>query len=253
MSLVFPFGEGQTERVVFDFLRTKFFPDQGFKPFVPVGGKSNFHPKIKRIVRSEILSGKDVCILVFRDLDAGETHESVAQSFRDLIWILLSKWDLRPNIYPLEKYPNIYVCVQSKSEENPGLRLVLHLADNEDLGLPGISPNHTTDGYVLAAGLTDAVLRRFAESPQVNSSASILRNLIVNSIPGAITQAKIAFSEYKDYLAAYLCASRFWVVHRTEEQARLVEIILKRAWKYDQGAVHRVFDSWRAAIEEAVR
>ena len=250
---VFPFGEGPTDRVVFEFLRSRLFPDQAFREFVSVGGKENFRSKIPDTVQNEILPGRYMCILVFRDLDAGEKPSNVAQSFRDLIWDLLSAWNLQPSIHPLPQHPNIYVCRTDPTSTAPGLRLVLHLADNAALDLPMALPNHTTDGYVLAAGLTDAVLGRFAGSPKVKSDAQTLYDLVTNSLPVAVKQAGITFGEDKDYLAAYLCATRFWVVRRNEEQALLVRVILDRAWKYDPDTVHRVFSTWLTAIEEAIR
>jgi len=249
--VVFPFGEGPTDKVVFEFLQGRFYPEREFQPFNAVRGKDNFRQKISEAVESEVIPGRDVRILIFRDLDAGESSASVAQSFRDLIWNLLSLWNLRPNIQPSPGHSNIYICEQPGTQTTPGLRLVLHLADNSALSLPVPSSNHTTDGYILAAGLKNAVLDKFAT--QVDSDIHSLRKLITDSIPDTITQAHIAFDDYKDYLAAYLCSTRFWVIHRTEEQARLVRVILERAWKYDANSVRRVFCTWLAAIEEAIR
>jgi len=256
MAPVFPFGEGPTDRVVFEFLQEKFYPkepEREFQPFNAVGGKGNFRPEISKAVESEVIPGRDVRILVFRDLDAGESPASVAQSFRDLVTNLLSAWKLQPEVQQSPEYSNIYICEQSSTQTTPGLRLVLHLADNAALDLPMALSNHTTDGYVLAAGLTDVVLGRFAGSPKVKSDAQTLYDLVTNSLPEVIKDACITFNEDKDYLAAYLCATRFWVVRRNEEQTLLVRVILDRAWKYDPDTVRRVFSTWLAAIEEAIR
>lgn len=251
MTPVFPFGEGRTDRVVFDFLRRNLGHDPGFREFVPVGGKNNFRSTIEQVVQSEIIPDRDIGVLVFRDLDADESPEDVAQAFRDIAWELLSDWNLQPSIDAHPHYPNIYICIQPSSTSMPGLRLVLHVADNDALDLPVALPNHTTDGYVLAAGLADAVLERFAG--KVDSDAPTLYELITNTIPNTVAQANITFAEDKDYLSAYLCSTRFWVVHRTEAQMRLVRIILDRARKYDQASIDHVFDTWRAAIEEALQ
>lgn len=253
MAPVFPFGEGRTDGVVFDFLRRNFLPDQAFREFVSVNGKDNFRSRIEQTVQSEILPNREIRILVFRDLDAGESPPNVAQAFRDVAWGLLSGWDLRPEIHSYQHYPNIYICTHPPSLTTPGLRLILHLADNGALNLPMALPNHTTDGYVLAVGFTDAVLERFAGKLQVNSNTLSLRKLITGLIPETVRQANIAFDKDKDYLAAYLCATRFWVIHRTEDQARLVWIILERAWKHDPNTMRQVFATWRAAIEEALQ
>ncbi|MBW1946423.1 MAG: hypothetical protein JRI33_00640 [Deltaproteobacteria bacterium] len=253
MALVFPFGEGPTDRVVVEFLQDNLFSIKEFREFVPVGGKNQFRSKIHDTVRSEILPNREIGILVFRDLDAGEYRANIAQAFGDLVGELLSAWNLRPNMKPLPQHPNIFVCTQSRTMRNPGLRFVLHLADNGALNLPMNLLNHTTDGYVLATGLTSAVLERFAGTPHVNTTTQTLFHLITTSLPATVRHANIAFDQDKDYLAAYLCATRFWVTRRTEEQARLVRIVLDRAWRYEQNMVRRIFKTWLAAIEEATR
>lgn len=251
MAVVFPFGEGPTDRIVFDFLQSKFFPGEDIREFVPVNGKDHFRSRIELTVRGEILPNNGISVLVFRDLDAGESPENIAQAFRSIVWDLLSDWSLRPDIQPHQQYPNVYVCAQPLSTTAPGLRLILHLANNGPLNLPATLRNDTTDGYILAAGFTDVVLERFAI--KVNSNTQDLRALITSSIPHTIGQTHSAFDQDKDYLAAYLCATRFWVVHRTEDQARLVRIILERIWKYDPNALQRIFAPWWTAVEEALR
>lgn len=254
MPPIFPFGEGPTDQIVFDVLKEHLGTSSGgeFRPFIPVGGRNNFRSKITETVRSELVPKREVRILVFRDLDNGENPSSIAGSFRDLVLDILSPWNLRPHLQALNSHPNIYVCAQPPSERTPGLHLVLHIADlNSVPNLPMQLLNHTTDAYLLAVGLQDSVLERFAE--KINSNSQSLRTLITHTLPAAVQQESITFDQDKDYLAAYLCAVRFWVVHRTEEQARLARIILRRALKYGQGDVRTVFRSWIAAIEEVSR
>lgn len=252
MPPIFPFGEGPTDQIVFDVLQRHFDPSstREFRRFISVGSKNSFRSKITETVSSELIPNREVRILVFRDLDSGEDFSSIEQSFRDLVWRkLLSEWNLRPGLEALDSHPNIYVCTQPPSERTPGLRLVLHIADlNAVPDLPVQLLNHTTDAYLLATGLTEPVLNRFAD--KIGSNPQSLNRLITNALPSAMTQENIAFDQDKDYLAAYLCAVRFWVVHRTEEQARLVKIILERAWKYDRESLQTIFRSWLAAIEE---
>jgi hypothetical protein len=251
MAVIFPFGEGATDQIVFDFLQSKLFSDQDINKFVSVNGKDNFPLRIKQIVEGEILPNRSFSILIFRDLDAGERAESVAQAFRDIVWDLLSRWGLRPGIQPHQQHANLYVCVQPSSTTEPGLRCCLHLADNSTLGLPMKLLNATTDGYILAAGLTDAVLERFAA--KASSDVQAIHTLVTALIPDTIRQTNILFEQDKDYLAAYLCATRFWAIHRTEEQARLMRIILERIWKYDKNAFQQMFASWQMAVDEALK
>lgn len=251
---VFPFGEGKTEEIIFEILRSQVgnSPDVAFQNFVSVGGKTNFSNRISRTISSELVPNYDIRVVIFRDLDHGEIPENVVQSFQDIAWNLLAKWNLTPPIQPVNGAPNIYVLNQPVASQSPGFRLVLHLPDNGVFNnLPVPLHNRTTDGYVLALGLDDTVLNRFAE--KLGTQHNILRNLITISIPQTVTGQGITFDQDKDFLAAYLCATRFWPVHRTEEQAKLVEIIMKRAEKYNSTRLQQVFKSWLDAIREVVR
>ena len=248
-ATIFPFGEGHTEAVVFKFLRQKWFSDVEFQKFVAVGGKGQFASKIPNQVRSELVSGKEVRVIVFRDLDEGEDVQSIAQSFQSIVHRLLADWDLQPDQRSIAG--NVYFWEEPTTKEHPGLRFVLHIADNGHLDLP--LKNQTTDGYVLAIGLLPNVLERFAQESQVGSDSSTLSNLITRDVPKTIRDAKIGFEEDKDYLAAHLVASRFWVVKRTEDQSLLVQIILDRAWKYARNDMERVFRTWQVAIQEVLR
>jgi len=252
MATIFPFGEGKTEQEVFNFLREKWFDQVEFRKFVPVGGKGGFSSKIPEIVESALVPDREVRVIVFRDLDGGEDVTSVCQSFQNIVWKLLESWELEPKPRWKEVVPNaVYKWEVSAGPMHPGLRFVLHLAGS--VGLPVSLRNQTTDGYVLDLGLRDKVLERFAQESRVQSRIDTLSALITTAIPDTIAQQGINFDEDKDYLAAYLVATRFWVVNRTEDQARLVRVILDRAWRYDPGSVENVFQSWRTAIREVLR
>lgn len=113
--------------------------------------------------------------------------------------------------------------------------------------------NQTTDGYVLAVGFDKTVLGCFAQHKKVKSRFQTLRDLMANDLPQTIKQKGILFDEDKDFLAVYLCAVRFWVTCRTEEQARLIKIILDRAWSYSQSNIKQIFNTWLIAIQEAIQ
>ncbi|RME04549.1 MAG: hypothetical protein D6816_09670 [Bacteroidetes bacterium] len=251
---IFPFGEGKTEKIIFEMLRSQVGspPDVEFQKFVSVNGKGNFSKRISNTISSILVSSHDIRVVIFRDLDHGETPENVVQAFQGIAWNLLAKWNLTPPIQPVNGTPNIYVLNQPVTSQSPGFRLVLHLPDNGIFNnLPVPLHNRTTDGYVLTLGLDDTVLNRFAK--KLGTQHNILHNLITTSIPQTVTGQGITFDQDKDFLAAYLCATRFWPVHRTEEQAKLVEIIMKRAEKYNSTRLRQVFKSWLDAIQEVVR
>ena len=256
MATIFPFGEGKTEQVVFDFLRKKWFGHAEFSKFVSVEGKKGFsseireRPGIPLIVETELVPNKEVRVIAFRDLDEGESTASVRQSFQSIVWRLLKPWGLRPQSQEVLSNA-VYKWEVFAGPEQPGLRFVLHIAGSVDATVP--LRNWTTDGYILALGLKGRVLERFARESKVKSDVATLSALITTAIPDMISQQGINFDEDKDYLAAYLVATRFWTVRRTEEQARLIRVILDRAWKYDREQAEQVFKSWRIAIEEVVR
>ncbi len=249
MAVIFPFGEGKTEQVVFEFLRKNWFDQAKFRKFVSGGGKREFSSKIPGIVGT-LVPNREVRVIAFRDLDKDEQADEIGQSFQDLVEKLLKPWELKPKRQEVLT-DTVYKWEVFAGPAQPGLRFVLHIAGSVDTAVS--LRNWTTDGYVLALGLKDRVLGRFAQESKVGSEVAILSDLITAAIPGIISQQGISFDEDKDYLAAYLVATRFWTVRRTEEQARLIRVILDRAWRYDREQVEQVFKSWRIAIEEVVR
>ncbi len=253
MTIIFPFGEGKTEKIIFELLLERNRTIQNFREFSEVYGKSNFRNKIINTVKGQFTPNKNWCILVFRDVDHDEIIKDIVTSFNDIISVLIADWDINLSLQQHTKYSNIYMTEVTKSKERPGFRFVLHLADTTHLELPVSLRNNTSDGYVLALGLEDTVLTRFAQKARINTDLKSFRNLILSELPSKLETARINCNEDKDFLAAYLFASRFWVVHRNERHALLTNIILKRAAKYVPNLIERVFDTWLVAIEEAMR
>lgn len=254
---VYPFGEGKTEEMVFKVLCTQ-YPDLNnvnLNKFISVGGKNKFSEKIRKTLEADLIPDTEIQIVVFRDLDQGEVFDDVAQSFQGLAWILLSKWSLKPQIIVHSEKPNIYILQQQATPDTPGLRLVLHFPDDKIFdGLNVVMRNRTTDGYILALGLDETILRRFAGKIKCDDSTTspdpnVLRDLINTAIPATVTSNGITFDQDKDFLAAYLCATRFWTVHRSEEQDKLAEVIMKRAATYKPELLKKMFQSWLDAIQ----
>ena len=257
---IFVFGEGLTDKVVFDFLKENFFPQNSskFEPFVVVGGKNAFRNIIMKHVRPDVESKRqNIFILGFRDRDADEELQSIHQSFDDIVRDLLASWytsspkmqDVSECIWKWEVLPN--------PDTHPGFRFILHIADYAHLSLPVTLHNHTTDGYILASGLLDSVLRRFAQEVRFETNVSnpkaTLETLITQLIPKTIQSKGIIFNQDKDFLAAFLVATRFWAVKRTEKQARLVRVILDRAIKYAPKEVNQIFITWIEAMKEVLQ
>lgn len=255
-TTIFAFGEGPTDKVVFNFLIENFFSSNKnqIQPFVVVGGKGNFKSEERGIpahVSSEIEAKRqNVSILVFRDRDDGEQIPSICQSFGYIVHNVFSSWNISPQMQTVSQGIIYKWEVPPAMPERPGFRFVLHIADNGRLYLPVTLRNHTTDGYVLASGLLDPVMDRFAG--EINATRQTISELITQSIPALIRNKGIVFNEDKDFLASYLVATRFWAVKRTEEEARLVKIILERAVKYAPDCIGQVFGSWMRAIQEVV-
>jgi hypothetical protein len=256
MSDIYSFVEGTTDQVVFDVL-TKALKEIHNLTFgvkrVNVKGKDNFRGEILVKLEPELNPGEPeryVRILAFRDLDADEERQDVVASFESLARKLLARWQLEPQFSPLDAWPNIFTMDKAPTRDRPGLRFVLHIADPPHLEKLNLK-NITTDCYVLAVALREPVLGRFAQ--QADSQSDTLHTLITREVPRTIMDRKIAFDEDKDFLAAYLCAARFWTVRRTEEKERLLNIVLDRALKHGPNDFWSIFASWKAAIEETVR
>ncbi len=248
---VFPFGEGRTEEVIFFNLLKKCLPHLQFENFQSVKGITNFNNEIERAVRADLNSNADdICILVFCDVDKGREPDDVIKRFCAIFKKLSPEWDGEPTKH--SSYKNIYFLKQAPSGDKKGLWLVLHLADVSDLKVPKNlkESNNTTDGYILAIGLEESVLNAFEEETGANTNGK-LYELITKCVPSCFSNAGIIFEQDKDYLAAYLCASRFWVKHRTEDERHLTQAILGRAWKYNQEYFREVFASWIEAMTRA--
>lgn len=256
MSEVYPFGEGPTDQVVFYTLKEALEKTHGLEfrgSFVSVGGKDRFREQVIDKLGPEFDAGEPgryLRVLAFRDLDADEERQNILASFENIARELLVRWELEPQFSPLADWPNIFLIDQAPTDDRPGLRLVLHIADPPQLGDLDLR-NLTTDCYVLVLALQEPVLERFAQD--INSQSDTLHTLITQEMPQTISDQDITFDEDKDFLAAYLCASRFWTVRRTEEKERLLNVVLDRARKYAQGEFWSVFASWQTAIEEAIR
>lgn len=256
MNVIYPFGEGPTDQVVFYTLKKALEEAHDLRfegSFVSVGGKERFREQMINKLEPEFdpgQPGRYVRVLAFRDLDAGEERRDVATSFEGIARQLLARRELEPQLSPLDDWPNLFVLDQAPNGDRPGLRLVLHIANPpalEDLALRNV----TTDCYVLALALQEPVLARFAQG--VSSQSNTLHALVTQEVPQAISNRGIACDEDKDFLAAYLCAARFWTVGRTEEKERLLNVVLARALRYAQDEFWAVFASWKTAIEEAMR
>ena len=260
---IFVFGEGSTDKVVFDFLKEKFFAQNAdkFEPFVIVGGKTAFRSKILNGVQPDVESKRqNISILVFRDWDAGEELQDIRQSFEGIVHNLLASWTTS-SLSKREFSEGFWKWeVSSNPPKHPGFRFVLHVANNAHLSLPITLCNRTTDGYILTSGLLDSVLERFAQEAGLTTGLTnycnpqaVLRTLVIQAIPKTMQAKGMRFDEDKDFMAAYLVATRFWVVKRTEEKERLVKIILDRAIRYAQNEVEQIFASWIQAINEVLR
>ena len=249
MAVIYPFGEGATEKVVFEFLKTK-LKDGKFRQFNVVDGKHNFPNKIKSVVKSEVEAKRDdIRIVAFRDLDDGENINDILNSFQKIVHELLTSWGTNPGAEEIVPQ-SVYKWEVTKDKKHPEFKFVLHIAKID--GLKISLRNQTTDAYILQLGLSEYVLKRFATESKVGSDYKIVRELITSSLPDLIAQNGITFDEDKDYLAAYLVATRFWVIKRTEEQARLIKIILERGWRHNREGFEEIFDSWIRAINEVI-
>lgn len=252
--VVFPFGEGVTERVLFDFLKRKLNLRAPFQDFQSVGGKNNFSSKILEFLIGQLQPGVDIRVLAFRDVDENEKDDSIVKSFQNIITQLIpdfsgEHYQLKDGKDQEKKYP-IY---KWEYESDFKFQFMLHLANPPLNKYPEIEiKNKTTDGYILAVGLQETVLSQFASD--ISSDASHIGKLVRNEVPAVIRNSGVDFDEDKDFLAAYLVATRFWKVKRTDEKARLAKIILERGWKqHAKEGTKEILGSWIKALEVAIQ
>ncbi len=259
MPVIFPFGEGKTEQVVFNFLMENLFPEKKLEKLLPVNGKGGFPRQLRGVV-GHLEENDEARILAFRDLDADDTVEGIVASFGNLFMDILKEWRRRRNLQaaiPLvdvKRLHDDYTIFQwevAAREDEPGLRLVLHIESHHHLPekLRNFA-NKTTDTRILALGLGTPVLQRFIKENSLGCGSDVLSRLIQTTLPDTMTKQAIPFDQDKDYLAAYLMATRFWVKQRTDSKETLAHVILRRAWKRDRVNVERSFEGWRIAIEK---
>jgi len=255
---LFVFGEGKTEEVVFTCLsRNRALPQQPH--LVSVNGKTNFVSKILDKVEQNFapgVPGQTVRILAFRDRDKGEQIDSICQSFEPIGNSLRGEM---LQFTPEQNFSNVLVSTIQPTQKHPGLRFVLHIADT-----PADIPEQlnqfaskTTDAYILSIALSSGVLSRFGQKvgikPEDRIESDIIKAKVLSELPQLFASNGIGFDTDKDYLAAYLIATRFWKINRTEREVRLVQVILDRAMKYATDVFEKTFASWMFAIEEAGR
>jgi hypothetical protein len=250
----FVFGEGKTEEVVFACLSQ----EKALRPLIPVNGKTNFVSGILEKVEQNFapgIPGQMVRILAFRDRDKGEQIDSICQSFAPIGNSLRGEM---LQFTPEQNFSNVLVSTIQPTQQRPGLRFVLHIADTPT-GIPeqlNQFDSKTTDAYILSLALSDGVLSRFGQkvsTEEVRIGPDIIKAKVLSELPRLFASNGIGFDTDKDYLAAYLIATRFWKINRTEQEVRLVQVILDRAMKYATDVFEKTFASWMFAIEEAGR
>lgn len=246
---LFVFGEGKTEEVVFACLSQKWaLPQQAH--LISVNGKTNFVSGILDKVGQDFapgVPGQTVRILAFRDHDEGEKIESICQSFEQIGNILRGE---SLQFIPSPAANNVFVSTIQPTQQHPGLRFVLHIA-NTPAGIPeqlNQLVSKTTDAYILSIALSNGVLSRFGQ--KVGIEPDIIKAKVLSELPRLFADNGIGFDTDKDYLAAYLTATRFWKINCTEREDRLARVILDRAMSHAIDIFEQTFASWAVAIEE---
>lgn len=251
-SKLFVFGEGTTESIVFEKLNANLKLQVQNGKLIIAGGKREFNPKIVTTVKSEItnkkLIGRYISMVAFRDLDKGETVDRCLQSFDDnVVWKLIQT---EANFQLCAAATNVYISDIAPTDQRPGLRFVVHLADKPPLMPPEIPIllNQTTDEYILAVALLDKVLASFAED--INIPTKVVNKKVISEIPQLFQDNEIVFNEGKDFLAAYQLTTKLWRPKASDRT--LISAVLRSALKNDPDQFWQIFASWRIALEEAI-
>lgn len=190
---IYLFCEGKTERNIVEKLVT--LANQ------PTGqGKAQVNNQMRQMLGPLLNQLKAIRALIMRDVDEGETPESIVQSVTDAAQKMLNERvsSVTAQFQPHEDYPNVYLLTLSQ----PDLRLALHLATykwNEAF------VNATIDDYVLSLALrktTATALLSKSKKEWSTTSDQIIRK-VTERIPKLLEENGIPLREAKDYVRLY--------------------------------------------------
>lgn len=237
-EVTFIFVEGRTEKRL---LRRMGCPDN---LIIDCGGTPKIPIEIESILEPYLNNNYSIKILIMRDRDNKETHDSIIQSFGSFFDYLLRESNVtHPSFQSHKDFKNFYTMNSS----NANFRVALHIAAPPPVENIKKFASDTIDGYIFALAMMENVLQRFANEAKI--TPEVLRVKVLDKVPELAKQNGIEFNQAKDYLGVYMAMSKFFTVKRNEKDDVFSGIVVNRAKKYENDSFRDVFRSVQAALQ----
>jgi hypothetical protein len=241
-------GEGKMEeRLVKKILQANFPEEEKQLQVIPAGGKS----RLITILEPDL--DKIPAVLFFRDCDDGETREKICERMAKELKRSRNKkgldWD-KGDFQPIAGWDNIFSFTIPTSLA-PIPQIYLHIAGTVSLlkdRLEAYYPftSMTTDDYILAAALTEGVLKVFAQDRRVGIDPLALQRKVIQKIPSLLRKNGIKNLVGKDMNAIYMAVARFPYIESSESFA---DKVMGKIIESADNAYHQIFASHIAAIK----
>lgn len=133
-----------------------------------------------------------------RDVDEGETPDSIVQSVTGAVQTMLAErgFPTDAQFHPHQSHPNIYLM----DLPNPNLRLALHLSTYKQ---HGTFINATIDDYVLELALQEATAANLLRKKKWQTTPEQIIRKVMERIPALLKENGIPLREAKDYVRLY--------------------------------------------------
>jgi len=235
MSKHLLFQEGKTEDNVLDKLCLWPVPKGQGSP----RGKSQLIPRIEGVLKAA-LSTESLRVLIMRDVDAGETHASLRQSFVQVFEGLFKQAGLTEK--PLFEWHPVHQNVLLMASEKAQIKVALHLADRCPVGS---GDQKTMDDYVLELALHKPVADKlFKPKPTWKLTTDDFLALVAETLPKTLEENGRPLVEAKEYSAYYSATLGDYI-----SPPLFAEKVLTHAQKCAPDRVKEVFASLYAAVD----
>ncbi len=218
-----------------------------------VRGKKNLWGKAAISLEPDIGSGERRAILFLRDNDADDKGiATIVGDFQQNIEHLLQEHGVQETVsfqQPIVQHPNIF-SYTLLIPERVDIRVLIHIAEPPTLplSLDGYPfDNATTDHYILAAALIDAVIQRFA-TEDAGIVPTTFVNKVLHELPDLLRANGMKDIGVKDIISCYMTTARFLKVKGSEKKELFASIVLDRAWTHAKNEYQHIFASHIAAI-----
>jgi hypothetical protein len=190
---IYLFCEGKTEVNVVKRFAALSNPD--FKG----GGKDQVNASMKGVLGPKIGQSRPLRALIMRDVDQGETLQSIVQSVSGAVSTMLEerKFSVSVHLQPHQQHPNIYLLLLAE----PDFRLALHLSTYR---WSTSFVNSTIDDYVLDLALRESTIVTFLANKNWRTIKPVqVERKITERIPVLLQENGIPLQEAKDYVRLY--------------------------------------------------